>query len=87
MEGLRDISDNNTVPSHEGLCSLRHNGREGVGVLTSKPLLTYITGKSTGIYNKLPIPTEYGNVKIRASECTLQASVRTCFMPSVVTRA
>lgn len=59
MEGLRGTNDNNTVPSLEGVCGLRHNGSEGVGVLTSKPLFTYITGKSTGIYNKLPIPSEY----------------------------
>jgi len=71
VEGLRDISDNNTVPSLQGVCRLMHNGHEGVGVLTSKPLFTYITGKSTGIYNKLATPKEYHNVKIRASECTL----------------
>lgn len=71
MEGLRDINDNNTVPSLEGVDGLRHNGSEGVGVLTSKPLITYITGKSTGIYNKLPKPTEYENGKIRANKCNL----------------
>jgi hypothetical protein len=71
VEGLRDINDNNTVPSLEGVCELRHNESEGVGVLTSKPLFTYITGKSTAIYNKLPKPTEYETVKIRANECNL----------------
>ena len=48
-----------------------YNGREVVGILTSKPLFTYITGKSTGIYNKFPIPSDYENVKIRANECNL----------------